>query len=46
MLIYAGRFSWADTELMPVKELDWHYERLVKQKKDEAAAIERAKRGN
>lgn len=34
-LIYHANFSWVDVDTMPVYELLWFFNRLVKQKKDE-----------
>jgi len=42
-LVYAGKFTWVDTEIMPIKELDWFYTRLVKQKRDEKAELDKLK---
>jgi len=33
-----------DVEVMPITEVDWFYERLVKQKQDEKRELDKIKR--
>lgn len=41
-LVYYGRFSHHDTAQMTLPELDWYYEKLLKTKKEEKDAQEKA----
>ena len=45
LLVYHGHFSLNDVEEMAAKERDWFLDRLVKEKKTEQEAIDRASRG-
>ena len=38
-LVYKGRFSWQDVDTMPIYELLWNYNTLIKWKKEEQEAM-------